>query len=47
MHLADGTNNGVDSNKKHSSNLKNWCFKMPNAPYLNRCVPFGENKTLF
>ncbi len=30
---------------KHSAKPKNWCFKMPNAPYLKPLwrLPVGEN----
>jgi len=31
--------------KKHYSKLKNWSVKMPNAPYLNRCLQAKEKET--
>lgn len=31
--------------KKHSSKLKGWSVKMPNAPYSKRCVPCKEMPT--
>ena len=30
---------------KHSTKLKNWRFKMPNAPYLNRYEQLHHLKT--
>ena len=31
---------------KHSANPKIWSVEMPNAPYLNRCMPCKKGNAL-
>jgi len=42
VHLADSAKIQDDNNNKHSTKLKIWSFKMPNAPYSNRYHTFEK-----
>ena len=42
VQLANSAKNQDDRNNKHSEKPKNWCFKMPNALYSNRCSSFKK-----
>jgi len=46
VHLEESVKIQDDSNNKHSAKPKIWCFKMPNALYLNRYPTFRKWKTV-
>jgi hypothetical protein len=44
VHLADSVKMKMIEINKHSRKLKIKCFKMPNAPYLNRWQTFKNSR---
>ncbi len=46
-HLVDSANLKVSITNKIYSGLKVMCFKMPNAPYSNRCSQLEKKENEF